>query len=58
MEAKSFLPKLPRIIRAINEMGVPFNLRGGGVGVGQEQEQDLPRPLWYLGDVFYFTVDA
>lgn len=33
MEAKPFLPQLPRIIQAINEMGIPFNLRlgwGGG----------------------------
>lgn len=31
VEAKSLLPKLPRIIQAINEMGISFNL---SLGVG------------------------
>ena len=44
MEAKSFLPKLPRILQAINEMGIPFNLRRR-VGQGWDTERDLPRSL-------------
>lgn len=44
MEAKSFLPKLPRILQAINEMGIPFNLRRW-VGQGWDTERDLPRSL-------------
>lgn len=57
MEAKSLLPKLPRILQAINEMGISFNL-SLGVGEGWDKEWDLPRPLLCLGDIFYFTVDA
>lgn len=37
MEAKSLLPKLPRIIQAINEMGISFNL-SLGVGEGWDKE--------------------
>ena len=44
MEAKCFLPKLPRILQAINVMGIPFNLRRW-VGQGWDMERDLPRSL-------------
>lgn len=37
MEAKSLLPELPRIIQAINEMGISFNL-SLGVGEGWDKE--------------------
>lgn len=57
MEAKSLLPKLPRIKQAINEMGISFNLNLR-VGEGWDKERDSPRPLLCLGDIFYFTVDA
>lgn len=53
MEAKSFLPKLPRILQAMNEMGIHLRL---GTGWEWDKECDLSRPSLHLGDIFNFIV--
>lgn len=51
MEAKSLLPKLPRIIQAINEKGISFNL-SLGMGEGGTRNKTCLDLCCVLGTFF------